>query len=154
MFPVVSPPIFQIIIRKYLKNGAASGTEWSEPTREKFGKCLCLFGIFQVPLHIVYFIDFRKNRKRLCPTTQNCALQHCVVGVRPFSCFAKRHTHFPFFTGNLHFRSIFQKTGNFLCPMGQRYFPFWSYKIQPQKGALTVCHTPASLNRFRTKRRF
>ena len=51
MFPVVSPPIFQIIIRKYLKNGAASGTEWSEPRWKNFGKCLCLFGIFQVPLH-------------------------------------------------------------------------------------------------------
>uniref|UniRef100_UPI0040265BA3 hypothetical protein n=1 Tax=Gemmiger formicilis TaxID=745368 RepID=UPI0040265BA3 len=51
MFPVVSPPIFQIIIRKYLKNGAASGTEWSEPPRKKFGKWLCLSGIFRVPLH-------------------------------------------------------------------------------------------------------
>ena len=50
MFPVVSPPIFQIIIRKYLKNGAASGTEWSEPPRKKFGKWLCLSGIFRVPL--------------------------------------------------------------------------------------------------------
>ncbi|WP_425372124.1 hypothetical protein, partial [Gemmiger formicilis] len=46
-----SPPIFQIIIRKYLKNGAASGTEWSEPPRKKFGKWLCLSGIFRVPLH-------------------------------------------------------------------------------------------------------
>ena len=34
-----------------LERGAASGTEWSEPTREKFGKSLCLSGIFQVPLH-------------------------------------------------------------------------------------------------------
>ena len=42
---------FRFLSEYNLRKCAASGTEWSETTREKFGKCLCLFGIFQVPLH-------------------------------------------------------------------------------------------------------
>ena len=108
MFPVVSPPIFQIIIRKYLKNGAASGTEWSEPTREKFGKSLCLSGIFQVPLHIVYFIDFGKIKKTALPhNTKLCVAALCCWGKAVFLFCQKAHSF-----------SIFRRKSAFL-------FDFW-----------------------------
>ena len=126
MFPVVSPPIFQIIIRKYLKNGAASGTEWSEPTREKFGKSLCLSGIFQVPLHIVYFVDFGRFEKTALPhNTKLCVVALCCWGKAVFLFCQKAHSF-----------SIFRRKSAFL-------FDFWKNRkfsvparIQPRKGAL------------------
>ena len=76
-------------------------------------------------------------KKRLCPTTQICTLHHCVVGARPFSYFAKRHTHFPFFAENPHFRSIFRKTGNLLCPNRAKIFSFLAVQNPaPERGAI------------------
>ena len=60
-FPSFLRRFLCLIIRKYLKNGAASGTEWSETTREKFGKLLCLSGIFQVPLHKSNALSFSRQ---------------------------------------------------------------------------------------------
>lgn len=116
MFPVVSPPIFQIIIRKYLKNGAASGTEWSEPTREKFGKSLCLSGIFQVPLHIVYFIDFGKIKKTALPhNTKLCVAALCCWGKAVFLFCEKAHL-FSIFYGKSAFSFDFSENRKIVVP--------------------------------------
>ena len=105
------------LVEKILENGFAF---------LEFFKCLSI----QYKLE-----NWEEMRKRLCPTTQICTLQHCVVGARPFSCFAKRHTHFPFFTENLHFRSVFRKTGNLLCPNRAKIFSFFGgSKFSPGKG--------------------
>ena len=50
-FPSFLRQFFRFLSEYDLRKCAASGTEWSEPPRKKFGKRLCLFGIFQVPLH-------------------------------------------------------------------------------------------------------
>ena len=135
MFPVVSPPIFQIIIRKYLKNGAASGTEWSEPTREKFGKSLCLSGIFQVPLHIVYFIDFGKIKKTALPhNTKLCVAALCCWGKAVFLFCEKAHS-FSIFREKSAFTFDFSETRNLLCPNRAKIFSFFGgSKSSPGKG--------------------
>ena len=105
---VVSPPLFQNIIRKNLRKCAASGTEWSETTREKFGKLLCLSGIFQVPLHIVYFVDFGRFEKTALPhNTKLCVVALCCWGKAVFLFCQKAHSF-----------SIFRRKSAFL-------FDFW-----------------------------
>ncbi len=83
-------------------------TMWSEPTREKFGKCLCLFGIFQVPLHIVYFVDFGRFEKTALPhNTKLCVVALCCWGKAVFLFCQKAHSF-----------SIFRRKSAFL-------FDFW-----------------------------
>ena len=113
---VVSPPIFQIIIRKYLKNGAASGTEWSEPRWKNFGKWLCLSGIFQVPLHIVYFIDFGKIKKTALPhNTKLCVAALCCWGKAVFLFCEKAHL-FSIFYGKSAFSFDFSENRKIVVP--------------------------------------
>ena len=121
---VVSPPIFQIIIRKYLKNGAASGTEWSEPPRKKFGKWLCLSGIFRVPLHIVYFIDFGKIKKTALPhNTKLCVAALCCGGKAVF-LFCEKAASFSIFRRKSAFSFDFSKNRKFSVPYGAKIFSF------------------------------
>ena len=127
---------FQIIIRKYLKNGAASGTEWSEPTREKFGKCLCLFGIFQVPLHIVYFIDFGRNEKTALPhNTDLHVAALCCWGKAVFLFCQKAHL-FSIFHGKSAFSFDFSENRKFSVPYGAKIFSFLVVQNPaPERGA-------------------
>jgi len=52
------------------------------------------------------------------------------------------------------FVRFFKKQEIFCALWGKDIFLFGRTKSSPRKGVLTVCHTPANLNRFRTKRRF
>ena len=63
---------FRFLSEKNPRKCAASGTEWSEPTREKFGKRFCLSGIFRVPLHNTCIQGQSKKDKR---TTQKSKTQ-------------------------------------------------------------------------------
>ena len=113
---VVSPPLFQNTIRKNLRKCAASGTEWSEPPRKKFGKWLCLSGIFRVPLHIVYFIDFGKIKKTALPhNTKLCVVALCCWGKAVFLFCQKAHL-FSIFRRKSAFLFGFLKNRKFIVP--------------------------------------
>lgn len=107
-FPSFLRHFFRFLSEYNLRKCAASGTEWSEPTRKKFGKHLCLFGNFQVPLHIVYFVDFGRFEKTALPhNTKLCVVALCCWGKAVFLFCQKAHSF-----------SIFRRKSAFL-------FDFW-----------------------------
>ena len=126
---------FRFLSEYNLRKCAASGTEWSEPTREKFGKCLCLFGIFQVPLHIVYFIDFGRFEKTALPhNTELCVAALCCWGKAVFLFCQKAHL-FSIFYGKSAFLFDFSENRKFSVPYEAKIFSFLGgSKFSPGKG--------------------
>ena len=107
---------FRFLSEKNPRKCAASGTEWSEPTREKFGKRFCLSGIFRVPLHIVYFIDFGKIKKTALPhNTKLCVVALCCWGKAVFLFCQKAHL-FSIFRRKSAFLFGFLKNRKFIVP--------------------------------------
>ena len=147
--PFSSPNRFQIIcfpsflrhfsrfLSEYnLRKCAASGTEWSEPTREKFGKCLCLFGIFQVPLHIVYFIDFGRNEKTALPHNTDLHVASLCCGGKAVFLFCQKAHSFSIFHGKSAFSFDFSKNRKFSVPYGAKIFSFLVVQNPaPERGA-------------------
>ena len=116
-FPSFLRQFFRFLSEYDLRKCAASGTEWSEPPRKKFGKRLCLFGIFQVPLHIVYFIDFGRFEKTALPHNTD-------LHVAALCCWGKAVF---LFCEKAHLFSIFRRKSAFL-------FGFWKNRkfVVPQ----------------------
>ena len=115
-FPSFLRHFFRFLSEYNLRKCAASGTEWSEPPRKKFGKWLCLSGIFRVPLHIVYFIDFGKIKKTALPhNTKLCVVALFCWGKAVFLFCQKAHL-FSIFRRKSAFLFGFLKNRKFIVP--------------------------------------
>ena len=85
------------------------------------------------------FYRFWENQENgFAPQHKIVRCSTVLLGQGRFPILRKGTPHFPFFTENLHFRSIFRKNRKIVCaPIGQRYFPFLAVQNPaPERGAI------------------
>ena len=104
--------------------------------KKNFGKWLCLSGIFQVPLHIVYFIDFGRNEKTALPhNTDLHVASLCCWGKAVFLFCEKAHS-FSIFRRKSAFSFDLSENRKFSVPYGAKIFSFLVVQNPaPERGA-------------------
>lgn len=152
---VVSPPLFQNIIRKKSEKMRCERNGVERAYTRKIWKMPLPFRNFSSASPYSIFYRFsEKIENGFAPQHKIVRCSTVLLGQGRFPVLPKGTLIFHCSREICIFVRFFGKQEICCAPIGQRYFPFWLYKIQPQKGALTVCHTPANLNRLRTKHRF
>ncbi|MEF2888121.1 MULTISPECIES: hypothetical protein [Gemmiger] len=104
---------------------------------KKFWKMALPFWNFSSASPYSIFYRFWENQENgFAPQHKIVRCSTVLLGQGRFPILPKGTPIFHFSQKIRIFVWFFEKQEIYCAPIGQRYFPFWLYKIKPQKGAL------------------
>ena len=134
---VVSPPLFENIIRKKSEKMRCERNGVERAYTRKIWKMALPFWNFSSASPYSIFYRFWENQENgFAPQHKIVRCSTVLLGQGRFPILPKGTPIFHFSQKIRIFVWFFEKQEIYCAPIGQRYFPFWLYKIKPQKGAL------------------